>query len=399
MLAPGGAVAWKEYWYPVHGLNTGFEFATEKVAIQTRHEENKIGISMISTERIKGLSCVLMADGKEIQRQKTDLSPTASVTLEMSKSSHDIVTVILETENGEVLAEFQSPLPLPAVEPITPASYVDKKDNALTSEEFYLKAQKFDRALDRIKARKYYNEALMVDSLHLSSLRDLAILDFEQGLYDQAESGFTKALKQIPNDDGLAWYFLGLCRLKQNDLDGAIKCGFKASKCQGTVARGYDLLGRSFLLQKKFLAAKEHFQKAYSADLNDPLLYHHFMLATYASGDKKRAIDLAIKRIAEYPTELTPRFLLIVADKNSDQNVNVIRDFVGEDDFEILEASLVFSRLGLYEEAIKILESACIKPLSSEDKNHLIQYQLACLNHLNGNDKNAVENLMNASIN
>ena len=399
LLAPGASVSWKEYWYPVHGLQTGFEFANEKVAVQTKHDGDRIGLKIISTETVKGVNCVLKAKGKEIQRRKTDLSPSASIDLEMNKNIFDTVTIVFETNNGEVLAAFQSPLPLPEVKPIEPASYVGKLDEALNAEEIYLKAQKYDRALDRIKAREYYNHALCTDSLHLASLRDLAILDFEQGLYDAAQAKLSQALKQIPNDDGLAWYFLGLCHLKNNQLDAASKCGFKASKCQGTVARGFDLVGRSCMLEKKFSEAKKYFQKAFHADLNDPLLYHHYILATYVSGEIGKAVDLATKRMKEYPTELAPRFLLVVADQNRDQTVDLIRDFVGEDDFEILETSMVFSRLGLHQEAIEILESACINPLKPEDRNHLVQYQLAYLKHLNGKDDNSMAYLKKASAN
>ena len=372
ILSPGAAVSWKECWYPVHGLSNGFEFATEKVTVETQHKEDKISINIISTEVIKGANCILLADGKEIQRKETDLSPLSAVTLEMNKNKHDTVTVLIENGKGIQLAEFRSPLPLPTVDPIKPSSYVNKNDDALTVEENYLKTQKFDQTLDRIRARTYYNTALSKNSLHLASLRDLAILDFEQGLYKNAESGLTKALKQIPNDDGLAWYFLGLCRLKENDTDGALKCGFKASRCQGTVARGFDLAGRSYMKEKQYDEAIRHFQKAYQSDLNDPSVYHHLIMAVFASGEKEKAVAMASKRISEYPTELVPRFLLVVSGENSDTQVKAIREFAGEDDFEILETSLDFSRLGLIKEAIRILESACISPLPASDQNHLI---------------------------
>jgi tetratricopeptide (TPR) repeat protein len=399
ILSPGAAVAWKEYWYPVHGLNTGFEFATEKIAIQTKHEKNKIGISLLSTEVIKGVRCIVIAHGKEIQRKETDLSPVSAVSLEMNKNNQDTVTVLIETDKGNELAKFKSPLPLPHVVPIEPASYVTKADETLTVEENYLKAQKFDRALDRIMARKCYNAALSADSLHLASLRDLAILDFEQGLYENAESRLTKALNQIPNDDGLSWYFLGLCHLKKNDIDKALKCGFRASRCQGTVARGFDLVGRSYMIEKQFSEAKKYFLKAYQSDQNDPMLYHHFLIALYASGDKEKVAELATKRITEYPTELTPGFLLVVSDQNTSYNVNTIRKFVGEDDFEILEASLDFSRLGMVKEAIRILESGCVSPLQPADQNHLILYQLGYLNHLIGENVIAREYIKKASAN
>ena len=194
LLSPGASISWKEYWYPIHGLNTGFEFASEKVAIQTNHIKSNISISLISTEIIKGAKCILMAGEKEIQRKVIDLSPSSSVRVDMNKSSFDTVTVLLETNEGDVLATFQTPLPLPPVDPIQSASYVNREDATLSVEENFLKAEKFDRALDRIKARKYYNAALRSDSLHLASLRNLAILDFESGKYEVAASQFVKAL-------------------------------------------------------------------------------------------------------------------------------------------------------------------------------------------------------------
>ena len=398
LLSPGASISWKEYWYPIHGLSTGFEFATEKVAIQTNHIKSNISISLISTEIIKGAKCILMAGEKEIQRKVIDLSPSSSVRVDMNKSSFDTVTVLLETNEGDVLAIFQTPLPLPSVDPIQPASYVNREDVTLSVEENFLKAEKFDRALDRIKARKYYNAALRSDSLHLASLRNLAILDFESGKYEVAASQLVKALKQIPNDDGLAWYFLGLCHLKEKNTDAAQACGFKASRCSGTVARGYDLVGRSYMLENKYDEAEKYFQKAHLSDLNDPLIYHHYLLAVYVGGKKEKALALASKRIEEYPTELTTRFLLAISERGNN-SIAEIRDFLGEDDFQILETSLVFSRLGLVKEAIQILELGCVESSSADDQNHLIQYQLGYLNYLIGDHNKAAGYLKEASDN
>ena len=398
LLSPGASISWKEYWYPIHGLSTGFEFATEKVAIQTNHIKSNISISLISTEIIKGAKCILMAGEKEIQRKVIDLSPSSSVRVDMNKSSFDTVTVLLETNEGDVLATFQTPLPLPPVDPIQPASYVNREDAILSVEENFLKAEKFDRALDRIKARKYYNAALRSDSLHLASLRNLAILDFESGKYEVAASQLVKALKQIPNDDGLAWYFLGLCHLKEKNTDAAQACGFKASRCLGTVARGYDLVGRSYMLENKYDEAEKYFQKAHLSDLNDPLIYHHYLLAAYVGGKKEKALALASKRIEEYPTELTTRFLLAISERGNN-SIAEIRDFLGEDDFQILETSLVFSRLGLVKEAIQILELGCVESSSADDQNHLIQYQLGYLNYLIGDHNKAAGYLKEASAN
>ncbi len=398
-LPPGALVSWKEYWYPVHGLNNGFEYATEKLAIQSVHHENDVDLLMISTENIEGANCILKANGVELDKKKINLSPEASLHINLNKGNNDTVTLVVKSVDNNIIAEFRTPLPLPPVDPIQSPSYLDKEDKLLTAEERYLKAQKFDRALDRINARKYYNEALSKDSLHLKSLRDLAILDFEQGLYENAETGLTKALNQIPNDDGLAWYFLGLCQLRKNNLDEASKCGFKASRCLGTEGRGFDLVGRRFMIEKQYAEATNYFLEASLSNPKDPLLYHHYLLSLYAMGEKEKAADLAEKRSVNYPTELTPRFLKVISTSGGGKEVKIIRDFVGEDDFEILEASLVFSRIGMYDEAISVIESSCIEPLSAEKRNHLIQYQLAYLNNKAGKEESAKEYLKLASAN
>ena len=397
-LSPGASISWKEYWYPVHGLNTGFEFATEKVSIQTKHNEENIAVSVISTEILEGAQCILFEDGKEVQRKVVDLSPLKSDNFDFPKTTDDTIMLILESKAGDVLASFRTPLPLPTVEPIQAASYVNKEDADLSVEEFFLKAQKFDRALDRNNARKYYNAALKNDPLHLASLRNLAILDFESGKYEEAEARLVKALKQIPNDDGMAWYFLGLCQLRKNDLNAAQASGFKASRCAGTVARGYDLVGRSYMLEGKYDEAENYFSKAYTSDLNDPLIYHHYLMALYASDNKDEAIALASNRIEDYPTELPPRFLLAISDQEN-HNVVEIKEFLGEADFEILETSIAFSSMGMIKEAIQVLELASVNSSSTDDQNHLNQYQLAYLNYLNGDTDKARQYLATASAN
>jgi tetratricopeptide (TPR) repeat protein len=119
----------------------------------------------------------------------------------------------------------------------------------------------------------------------------------------------------------------------------------------------------------------------------------------YASGETEKVAELASSRLKNYPTELIPRFILMVTGQNRDHHIGVIRDFVGEIDFTVLETSLVFSRIGLFDEAINILESICMDPVLPENRNHLIQYQLAYLNHLNNNNQKAGEYLRKAATN
>jgi tetratricopeptide (TPR) repeat protein len=398
-LAPKAQVSWKEYWYPVHGLKDGFEFANKQVAFRTERKKGQLEIKMIATEKIEQAILKLYDGEKEILAKQVDLSPEKTATISLAESAGEQLTIVLKSASGEELIRYESPLPLPEVNPPGPPSYLNKPANQLTIEEMYLVAQKSDRSLDRKKAREYYNRILEIDSLHLAALRDLAVLDFEAARYDKASEMLTKALEQIPNDDGIAWYFLGLCKLKQNNPDEAIKCGFKASRCLGTESIGFELAGLGFMLQSNYPEALSAFNKASFANQSNASALHHYLIALYAGGQKEKALELTRARINTCPTELTTRALEAIILDNSTGFVSDTRKFVGEYDFEMLGTSIFFSESGLSKEAAWILENSCIKGLDENKQNYLIQYHLAYLYSRLGDLKKSSDYLLKASNN
>jgi tetratricopeptide (TPR) repeat protein len=397
IFAPGGSISWKEYWYPVHGLGDGFEFATEKVAFETKFNQNTLEIKIIATEKIINAKCSVSSGENIIQTKQLDLSPLAASSIIVNTGDQKRITIVLETAEDQPIAKFETPLPIPDVRTPVPPSYTMKPVDSLTTEELYLRAQKFDRSLDRLNARKNYEMVLNKDPLHLSALRDLAILDFEADSYEKAAAGFTKALDLVPNDDGLAWYFLGLCKLKKDDKDEAIRCGFKASRCIGTVSTGYDLVGVGYMLKKDYNGAIKYFEKAYESNQNDQRIAHHFLLAKYANGETQETGKLLAQRIKQYPSELVPKFLAAIIDKNLQEKVSEIKKNLGEDDFEIMEAGVIFSNIGLIQEAILVLESGCINSVPTDKQNLLVLYQLGYLYSRAGNYEKAGYYLERAS--
>ena len=53
MLGPHERVAWQEYWYPVHGLGDGFEFANEELAVQTARSDGRAGTAAVGDCEIR----------------------------------------------------------------------------------------------------------------------------------------------------------------------------------------------------------------------------------------------------------------------------------------------------------------------------------------------------------
>ncbi|MCK4787723.1 MAG: hypothetical protein KAV87_28475, partial [Desulfobacteraceae bacterium] len=52
-------VSWQEWWYPVHGLGDGFEYATKDLAVQTTRNGDKLQLRMLATGKFPGATCTI----------------------------------------------------------------------------------------------------------------------------------------------------------------------------------------------------------------------------------------------------------------------------------------------------------------------------------------------------
>ncbi len=377
MLAPRQEVAWREWWYPVHGLGEGFEFATKDVAVQTIRSDDALQLRILTTGKFPKASCVLTQEGKELVAEQLDLSPDGPQTIVLSPHPEGPVDVTIRTRRGVTLACFTTPLPIPKTEPPVRAAWADKSDAELTIEEKHLRAQKVDLAMNRKKAREAYEKVLADDPGYGPSLRALAVLDTEVALYDCAIERLQKAVRRDPGD-GLAWYFLGVNRLRTHDPKEALRCARQASLCSGVRSLAMDLAGRAHAALGEKQAAVKAFQKAANLDPKDGIARDHLLVALYAAGDTATAFKQAQEVVSRRPTDLTPRAVLALeGPKQMEAFVAKARSFVGEDDFEMLETSLLFAELGLVKEAAKLVSAVCVDAVLPGERSPLPMYYLA----------------------
>jgi tetratricopeptide (TPR) repeat protein len=389
MLLPRQEVAWREWWYPVHGLGQGFEFATKDLAVQTVRQDGKLDLRLLATGRFPGASCSVSQQGAELTREKRDLSPEAPQVVTVTPGTDAPVDVVVKTRRGDILASFTSPLPIPQTNPPYRPDFLEKPEAQLTVEEKYLKAQKLDLATNRKRARESYEKVLAGDGGYVPALRALAILDTEAGLYMEAAQRLQQAVERDPGD-GLAWYFLGVNRLKTGDPREALHCARQAARCTGAGALAFDLAGRAHAALKEYPAAEEAFLKTARLNPRDDKARDHVLLAVYAGGDRRAAFQYAGESVTQRPTALVPRALLALqGQKEMGAFARVVRNFVGEDDFEMLETSLAFTELGLAREAAQLLRVACIDAVPEKERSPLPMYYLAWLASLQGDTSTA----------
>ncbi|HQA89867.1 MAG TPA: DUF5107 domain-containing protein [Sedimentisphaerales bacterium] len=397
MLLPRQQVAWREWWYPVHGLGDGFEFATKDIAIQTRREDDRLRLNMIATGKFPNATCVVSQDGRDLLTRRLDLSPQEACSVVVSPAPQGAAEVTIRARQGDVLARFVTPLPIPQVTPPPRTKVMDKADAELTSQEKLLKGRKFDLATNRRKAREYYETALADDAGCSPALVGLAVLDVEAGLYGEAIPRLEKALERDP-DDGTAWYFLGVARLKLDDATEALRCARQAARYAVTASSALDLAGRAHAALGQKAAAVEAFEKAVKLNPNDTKARDHWLLALYANGEKRGAFEEAQEVSSQFPTDLVPRAVLALqGDKEMKRFMKEAREFVGEDDFEMIEMSLAFAEAGLVQEASRLLNAVCVEAVPEPQRSPLPLYYRAYYASLAGDADTARECLEQAS--
>lgn len=384
MLLPRQEVSWREWWYPVHGLGDGFEYATKNIAIRTIREYDELKLHILSTGNFSRAICTLSQGCNILLKKTVNLTPENPLMLTLFSAPQSPVDVTIKTRKGQVLASFVTPLPIPKISPPEPSKLMTKPDEQLTPEEKYLKGRKYDLATNRKKASEYYEKALAEDARYSPALRALAVLDIEAGLYEKAIQRLTTALSR-DSTDGLSWFFLGLSHFRRGgsrtaltDRNETLRCAYKAVRCPGTASLGYDLAGRAYMRSGDYVKAVEAFERAVQLNTNDTKAENHLLLALYAAGNTKLAYRNAKERTARNPTDLVPRALIALQNKGQmERFVRKARAFVGEDDFQMLETSLVFGELGLANEAARLLLAVCVEAVPENERSPLPIYYLA----------------------
>jgi len=381
MLPPRNQAAWREWWYPVHGLGEGFEYATRDVAIQTnRSNPSQLELRLIATQPFPRSRVILKRNDKTLLESTVDLSPQSASVVRWNGNNTDPVQVRVINRRGRTLAAYTTPPVIPKVDPPDLVAHPARPDGQPTVDELYLQGHKLDSQTQPLEARKKYEQALKQDPLHGPSLKALAVLDLEAGLYGRAVERLTKALRRDV-DDGMAWYYLGAARLHQGAFDEAARCGYKAAQTLDAVALGYNLVGRAQLARGRFDDTLAAFEQALTHNPLDTQARDHRLIALYASGHVDEAVADAKPIIQDLdPTAMIPRAVVALSGNAALQGfVRDVTRIVGERDFTMIEVSRAFSRFGLYEPALRLLMATCIEPPAKPSDNPLVFYELAWL--------------------
>ena len=360
LLSPGGELAWREWWYPVAGLGSGFEYATRDVAVERvdRVADGLTEFRIAATATFPGARVELGRGAESLLVRQVDLSPATVATMRVALEDEQSVDVRITAADGATLAEYRSPLEIPAVE-IPLALHRDLPEaKTRNPDEMHALGLEHERLMDRARAREWHGRALEASPSHVGALVALARLDAQAGLYEAAAVRLTAALASTP-EDGRAWHALGIVRLRQERLDDALACGTEAVARRDTEALGLGLVGRVKMRQGEFEEAAAAFGTAHEAAGTDRVrVFEWLLVAAECAGDDIRARRLAEEAIGNGTTRLMPRAVLAMADGGAwDTFAEVARSIAGEWEFAGLELGLTLAEVGRHREAADMLQA------------------------------------------
>lgn len=389
MLGPRQQIDWREFWYPVHGLRDGFEFATKDVAVQTKHiptgQPSSMEVLMLATAEFPGATCAIQpADGDAVVHT-VDLSPREANRIMLSPWPHASAAITIQSSEGVELLAYETPLAIPEVSEPDLTKKPARPDGVATAEEEYRAAYTRDSQSNPKAARAGYEKALAADPLHVPSLCALAQLDLEYGRFGDAAANAEKALKRNP-DDGQAAYLLGAARLWQERYEDARTWGYAAARTSAWKAAGLNLAGRALMRMGRYEKAAQVFGQSLAVSPQDTRTRNQLSAARYATGDRTGALWKAIAAaVAEDATDWTARGLAAL--KNDEAMADFLNATIrhsGEIEFTLIETATFFQDLGLNKEAARILHAAYVGREDAFPGAPLPFYYLAYYNHLLG---------------
>jgi tetratricopeptide (TPR) repeat protein len=356
MLRPGREVRWREYWYPVHGLGDGFEYATRDAAVQTKRDGNSLEVRIMATARHARARCTITGGEETIFNERVALSPESATVLRFDYVPDTPLDISLADIRGNILLRYRSPLEIPLVEPPDLTVAPAREDGAPTADEVYAKAFLLHSQTNRTAAEKAYNETLEHDPLHGPARCGLATLAMEKADWSAAREHAAAALKRDEND-GWAWYLYGAAALQLGEYDAAKRAGYKAAATLDDVARGCLLAGRAMMRMGDVAGARNAFERAWTTSPTDTRARNSLLAALLADNAFQTMRSELRAFLLQDPTDFTLQALAALGKKQPKSFAAILAASAGETFFTAQEAACFLMDLGMYQEAALLLEA------------------------------------------
>ncbi len=354
-LRPLQEVAWREYWYSVHGLGDGFEFANRDLAVNATRKNGALELRIIATGEFPAAMCLLTKENILLAEAHENLSPTEPVSLILPEAPEGPIDVAVYDAEGNLLLSYVTPL---AIEPVSPPDLAGeaawKKTLPLPTQAF-MDAELLNRENKPEAAKAKYEEVIASSPGHVSALTALATLLLERGDYEGAIARCKEAIR-VEEESSDAWYVLGAAQLATGDFQGAIDAGHAVARGLANRAAGYSLAGRGHMRLGQIDKAIELLEKARALAPENPQIRNWLLTAKF-EGDLDISSEVAALHESGDPADSVVNALWAFAnDAKAPESFAFYDSNFGEKLFTLIETVNFFTNFGCHGLAEAVLE-------------------------------------------
>lgn len=340
---------WDECWYPVKKMQ-GFVKANPDAAVNLAPRGDNLLAALNATREFRDAVVQVFADGKSVLSKAVTLGPTAPWQQELPGAGRAKQwRLVLRDADGREIIRCDRPenvkIAPPELEPEFPAT-----DKA-TAEEVYLKGYYALKHWNPVQAAELFETALQKEPGFSPALRELAILRYKDGRFQDALDLATKALRRN-DDDYKARYYRALAKI-QLGIDERTEEDLDLISRRGAYRHVAPYVLASLAIkQKDYSRAETLLRQVVACNAQD--MKARVMLAAVLhelnrTAEARALVDAVLVEDPLYHLAMIEKTLL--EGKDACQTL-------GDDPQYYLEASCDFAEMGLVKNAVAALDLA-----------------------------------------
>ena len=357
--------------------------ATSRAVIGLKAEENRIRVSLYTSESIPVCTVHVTKDEKEILKETIAIDPVHPWEKYLPADSLPGYRVNVTDTKGNTIVSYTEPVPDDPEIP-NPAQAIPAPKDVPTNEDLFLFATHLEQYRHAtFLPEDYYQEGLYRDPTDYRINNAYGALLMRRGKFAEAEPYFRSAIKKItrsnPNPyDGEAFYNLGLCLEYQERFDEAYDAFFKAIWNAAWQNSGFYHLGCIAARRKDYSLAEKFSKQALIRNTHDMNTRNLLTSLLRISGRKEEAFSLLKESLEINPCDY---YSLYEQSLLSQTDSPHLQASLAANPNWAIETAILYRSAGFYEDASSIL-SINISVHKAEDVYPLVYYYLSdCCMH------------------
>jgi tetratricopeptide (TPR) repeat protein len=386
-LMPYEEKSFTQYFLPYRELGL-VKNASKDLLTGWEKQGKKLTVRIMATSVQADLKISLQESGRLVYEQSADISPEKVLEKEIifqdDFNEDDLLLLITDNTGKEILryepaADHQNPIPESAQPALLPQEIG-------STEQLFLTGQHLEQYRHATYSPvPYYEEALKRDPKDIRNNNALGTWYLRRGRFEKSEAYFRKAIattvQRNPNPyDSEPYYNLGLTLRYQDRADEAYNAFFKAAWSSAWQDSAYFAIAQIDIMRHNYALALEHISQSLDRNARNGKAWLVKIHALRQLNRLQEAIATATAALKRDQFNISVLFELhycYAALNQSEKAKEIIDQLVERSRSEphtLIDYSLEFAELGLYSEAIALLQFAEVKHGDDPMLNYYLAY-------------------------